>query len=155
TRAGTKQRVPLDRSGLDPLDVALVDIDLDGDERPETVISSYLGTSNGLGQDYRRLVLLRGGREILRYDSGAFTAQTALVEKHGECPLATAHYETVRHPIRGPALYLVERSFDPASLVMDEELSGTRAAERERLRIPFDPLAVAPRSDTALGVVVQ
>jgi hypothetical protein len=115
------------------------------------LISSQVATSNGIAHEYRRLVLLYGGREVLRYDSGAFTTQKALVEKHGRCHLASAHYETVRHPIRGPALYLVERSFDPAIFEMDEELAGTRVAESERLRIPFDPLAVAPRARDGRG----
>lgn len=148
-------RVPLDRSGFEPLDVQLADVDLDSDERAETVISSYLTTSNGIGQVYRRLVVLKDGRELLRYDSGELTAQTAVVAHQGSCHLASSHYETVRHPLRGPALYLVERSFDPVSLSMDAEIAGQRVAETDRLRVPFDPLDVSPRPGAVEGTVLK
>jgi LysM repeat protein len=153
TADGRTTRVEVPHS-LYPED-EIADIDLDGDGRPETLVSSFEGASNGLGHVYRTLVVLRDGKEVLRYDSGEFTASTAAVSRKGRCHLASSHWEEVKHPLRGPALYLVERSFDPITLRMDEELVGTRAGEGTRLEIPFDPLAVRPRSRAIEGTVVK
>jgi hypothetical protein len=146
--------VELPRSPLDMQD-EVAEVDLDGDGRPETLISSHYATSNGLGHVYRTLVVLRDGREVLRYDSGELTATTALISRNGACHLASSHWESVKHPLRGAAFYLVERSFDPLSLRMDDEIAGSRAGETERLRIPFDPLTVRARRRIAKGTVVS
>jgi LysM repeat protein len=155
TKDGRTTHIDLPRSPLDPQD-EIADIDLDGDGQPETLVSSHEVTSNGLGHVYRTLVVLRDGKEVLRYDSGDFTARNAAVARKGGCHLASSHWEDVKHPLRGPGYYLVERSFDPITLRMDEEIVGARAGEEKtRLRIPFDPLTVHPQQRAVEGTVVK
>lgn len=132
--------------------VDVTSADLDGDGSPEVMLSTLGAVSNGLGEEYREFIVVRDGREWFRYDSGMFTAKTALVRVGKECHLASAHWEEVTHPLKGPALYLVERTFDPTSFRVDREIVGVRAGESQVYELPFDPLA--PRSLPTQSVTV-
>jgi hypothetical protein len=144
TTNGKSLRLAADVSMFNPWGSSFVDVasaDLDGDGSPEAMLSWLYGVSNGLGEEYRELVVVRDGREMLRYDSGEFSSKTALVRVGNECHLASAHWEEATHPLKGTALHLVERTFDPTNLRVDRELTGRRAGESERYELPFDPLA--------------
>jgi hypothetical protein len=67
-----------------------------------------------------------------------------MVRVGGECHLASSHYEEVSHALRGPALYLMERTFDPVGMRMDAELVGRRASGTTRFIVPVDPLVSSP-----------
>ena len=158
TTNGKSLRLPMEVSYFNPWGSSFVDVasaDLDGDGAPEVMLSVLQTVSNGLGQEYRPLIVVRDGREMLRYDSGMFTAKTALVRVGKECHLATAHWEEVTHPLKGPALHLVERTFDPTNLRVDRELTGIRAGEGQIYDLPFDPLAprtLPTQSGTVIGI---
>jgi hypothetical protein len=140
---GAPAKIPIDLSVFNPFGSSMVDIasvDLDGDGKKEILASWLTAVSNGLGQEFRTLVVLKDRREVLRYDSGEHTAGSAAVRVGGQCHLASSHYEEATHPLRGPALYLTERTFDPVSMRMDEEIVGRRASDRTRFVLPFDPL---------------
>jgi len=132
-----------------PETVDVVSVDLDGDGEPETLASWLTGISNGIGQEYRTLIVFRSGKEIARYDSGGATAHRAAVRVNGLCHLTSSHYESAPEPLRGLALYLVERTFDPITMTMDREIIGTRAAESNRFVIPFDPILEEHRASTS------
>ncbi|MDI1446305.1 LysM domain-containing protein [Polyangium sp. 6x1] len=147
TMNGKSLRLPAEVSAFNPWGSSFVDVtsaDLDGDGSPEVMLSTLEAVSNGLGEEFRKLIVIRDGREMLRYDSGMFTAKTALVRVGKECHLASSHWEEVTHPLKGPALHLVERTFDPTSLRVGREITGARAGEGQFYELPFDPLA--PRS---------
>ncbi|MDI3283836.1 LysM domain-containing protein [Polyangium sp. 15x6] len=156
TTNGKTLRWPASISMWNPWGSSFVDVtsaDLDGDGSPEVMLSTLGAVSNGLGQEYREFIVVRDGREWFRYDSGTFTAKTALVRVGNECHLASAHWEEVTHPLKGPALHLVERTFDPTNLRVDREMVGIRAGEGQAYELPFDPLA--PRTlPTQSGTVV-
>jgi hypothetical protein len=136
-------RLPIQLSAWNPFDVSTIDVasvDLDADGRPETLVSWLTAVSNGLAEEWRTLVVLKSGRELLRYESGTLTAETAPVEIGGACHLGSAHYEDATHPLRGSALYLVERTFDPMHVRMDREIVGRRCSDKTRYVLPFDPL---------------
>ena len=142
-------RVPIFLSAFNPFGASMVDIvsvDLDGDGKPETIVSWLTSVSNGLAQENRTLMVLAADHdsELVRYDSGYFSARDAVVRVDGECHLASSHYEEVSHPLRGLALYRVERTFDPIKLRMDTTLVGARVAEPTRYILPHDPLAPKP-----------
>jgi hypothetical protein len=158
TTNGKSVRLPVEISAFNPWGSDLVEVasaDLDGDGSPEVLLSTLWAVSNGLGQEYRELVVVRDGKELLRYDSGEFTAKTALVRVGDVCHLASSHWEEATHPLKGTALYLVERTFDPSTLRADRGLVGCRAGEAGRYELPFDPLAPAAlptRSGTLVAV---
>ena len=156
TTNGKSLRLPTEISAFNPWGSSFVDVasaDLDGDGAREVMLSTLWAVSNGLGEEFRELVVIRQGREMLRYDSGEFTAKTALVRVGKECHLASAHWEEATHPLKGAALHLVERTFDPTTLRVDREIVGRRAGESERYELPFDPLA--PRTlPTRSGSVI-
>lgn len=149
-------RLPVEISAFNPWGSSFVDIasaDLDGDGTNEVLLSTLWAVSNGLGEEFRDLVVVREGKEWFRYDSGAFTANTALVRVGQACHLASAHWEEATHPLKGAALHLVERTFDPTNLRVDHEITGRRAGEQQRYELPFDPLV--PRTlPTQSGTVV-
>ena len=132
-----------------PETVDVVSVDLDGDGEPETLASWLTGISNGIAQEYRTLVVFKAGKEIARYDSGGAAARLAAVRVNGQCHLLSSHYESAPEPLRGPALYLVERTFDPITMTMNREIVGTRAAESRRFVIPFDPIREEYRDSSA------
>jgi hypothetical protein len=151
-------KLPLSIGAFNPYGRSFVDIasiDLDGDGEPETVVSWLRAVSNGLGEEWRTLVVVKSGREWIRYDSGEFTAETAAVRVAGGCSLRSSHYEEATDPLRGPALYLVERTFDPVTLHADREIVGRRCSDRGRFVLPFDPIAagISPGSRIEHGTV--
>jgi hypothetical protein len=117
----------------------VADVDLDGDGSPETLVSWLEAVSNGIAQEFRSLVVFKAGQELVRYDSGEATASTAAVRIGTGCHLKSLHYEEATEPLRGPALYLVERTFDPASMRMDAELIGRRFGDTLRFVLPAEP----------------
>lgn len=121
----------------DTFDVTHADLDRDG--KDEVLISWLEGVSNGIAAESRTLVVVREGREVLRYDSGELTASKAAVLVDGRCHLASAHFADVDDPIRGGALHLVERSFDPLRLTADPQIVARRFSDRTRVVLPFDP----------------
>lgn len=123
--------------GPESFDVASADFDQDGTN--EVLISWLEGESNGIAAQSRTLVVVREGRELVRYDSGEFTAATAAVLVEGRCRTAASHYTDVDDPIRGSALHLVERTFDPLRLTADPEIVARRFSDRARVVLPFDP----------------
>jgi hypothetical protein len=142
--------------GPDTLDV--VSVDLDDDGAPETLVSWLTSTSNGIGEEFRTLLVFKSGREVIRYDSGAASASTAAVRINGRCHLTSSHYESAPEPLRGPAFYLVERTFDPNTMAMDRAIVGARVAETARFIIPFDPLrdvyGAAAASSGEIGTIL-
>jgi hypothetical protein len=120
-----------------PVEVASVDLDADGVS--EILVSWLTAVSNGIAAESRTLVVLKAGHEFVRYDSGEFTASSAAIRVGGKCHLAASHYENVEHALRGPALYLVERSFEPTSLRVDPTLVGRRCSDTMRFELPYDP----------------
>lgn len=142
-----KVRLPIDISGFNPWgsdSITVTSIDLDGDGTMETIVSWLTAVSNGLGEEFRTFSVMKGPIEYLRFDSGSLTAKTGLVRVDGACHLASAHFERVTHPLRGPALYLVERTFDPVSFRMDPEVVGERVSEQTRFVLPYDPISHGP-----------
>ncbi|WP_437956213.1 hypothetical protein WME76_32850 [Sorangium sp. So ce119] len=90
TTNGTALRLPVEVSAFNPWGSSFVDVtsaDLDGDGSPEVMLSVLQAVSNGLGEEFRPFVVVRHGREMLRYDSGVLTAKTALVRVGAECHL--------------------------------------------------------------------
>jgi hypothetical protein len=151
-KGGSRTSWTLDPSlfySFGPETVDVVSVDLDGDGEPETLASWLTGVSNGIAEEYRTLVVFKAGTEIARYDSGAAAAQVAVVHVNGQCHLLSSHYESAPEPLRGPALHLVERTFDPVTMTMDREIVGTRAAESKRFVIPFDPIREEYRDSSA------
>lgn len=131
-------------SGFNPYGKSSFDIgsvDLDGDGKQETLVSWLDSVSNGIAEESRTLVVLaESGRELLRYDSGQFTAVDAAARVGGQCHLSASHYEWATHPLSGDALYLMERTFDPFAIRMDTELIGRRFSDTTRVMVPLDPL---------------
>ncbi len=155
---GPPAQMRVELADFNPYGASLVDVasvDLDGDGMHETLVSWLTGVGNGIAEEWRTLVVLKEGREFLRYDSGEFTAKSAAVLVNGRCHLASSHYEEVTHPLRGPALYLVERTFNPLEMQMDEELVGRRVSDSTRFVIPFDPLVTSAAGLGLKGKIAQ
>ncbi len=142
TGGGPIWRAELPASGVRDADPETFDVthtDLDQDGQNEVLISWLDGVSNGIAAESRTLVVVRAGREVLRYDSGALTASNAAVLVDGRCHLASAHFAEVNDPIRGGALHLVERTFDPIRFRADAQIVARRFSDRTRFVLPFDP----------------
>ena len=140
--------------GAVPFDVASVDID--GDGQSEILVSWLASVTCGLAEPFRNLVVFRDHQELVRYDSGEFSAADAAVVVGGHCRLASAHYEEAIHPLRGGALYMLERTFDPIAKRADAELVARRASDATRYLLPFDP-GVPPTApqEVARGTITR
>jgi hypothetical protein len=134
-------RTPTAWNSHDKDSFEIASMDLDGDGKLETLVSWLKSVGNGIAAESRTLVVLaESGHELLRYDSGHFTAINAGVRVGGQCHLASSKYEWATHPLRGDALYLMERTFDPFAMRMDAELIGRRFSDTTRVVVPLDPL---------------
>lgn len=155
-------RVPVDLIGPNPFardardEGEVASVDLDGDGVDEVLISWLRARSNGIGEEYRTLLVLRRGKEWLRYDSGHLSASHAVVRVEGACHLAARKYESARDPLRGDGNYWLQRTFDPARLRMDAALVGQRLRKGARWeQVPARALEAthAPAAADAAGTL--
>jgi hypothetical protein len=90
---------------------------------------------------------------------GEATAGTAAVRVGQRCHLISVHLEEATDPLRGPALYSVERTFDPITMTMDTLIVGCRFSDKTRFILPAEPssedrvIQSDPRSES--GTIVD
>lgn len=84
--------------------------DLDGDGRPELIVSEWMDMSNGLGIRYYRLSIFSGtdpARPPLRVNVDDFDARGSFVRpaRGGSCRLLATRWTELRDPRRGEGMY--------------------------------------------------
>lgn len=84
--------------------------DLDGDGRPELIVSEWMDMSNGLGIRFYRLSVFSGAdpsRAPLRVEVEDFTADGSFVRpaRGGTCRLLATRWTELRDPRRGEGMY--------------------------------------------------
>lgn len=104
-RDGAVEEVLTDLITMEPGAFEVVDVDLDGDGRPETAVVAHAATSNGLPRSFWSLrVLGAAGRvPVADYGEGSFVRSP----DHPGCDALATDWMSADDPWRGPGTYYV------------------------------------------------
>lgn len=141
-RDGGVREVLTDLPTLRPGAFEVVDVDLDGDGRPETAIVAHAVTSNGVPRSFRSLrVLGAAGRvPVADYGEGTFLRSP----DHAGCDLMATDWMQAEDPWRGSGTYYVGQRWR----LLDGALRAVGPIRARRLLQSFStPLIVSPAGD--------